>query len=120
MPEVQQAVIAHVRAWRGRFRDALEGRMTRWHGVSAQFLEHRQTWRDDDAVVSAARNMTVGVVFPRTDEKHASRIQEYRPGPDVPFECARIRKDKLVLRRVPAGRGVVARGAEIFHAAQPA
>lgn len=117
---MQQAVIAQVRAWRRRFRDALEGRMPRWHCVPAQLLEYRKAWRDDDAVVSAARDVTVGVVFPRTNEKHASHIQEYSLGPDVPFESARIRKDKLVFRRVPAGRRVVARRAESFHTSQPA
>jgi hypothetical protein len=64
--------------------------------------------------------MTVGVVFPRTDEKHAGHIQEYSPGPDMPFESARIRKDKLVFRRVPARRRVVAGCTELFHTSQPA
>lgn len=118
--DTKQAVSAQVHACGRRFGDAPESRMPRWHGVAAQFLEQAQVRRDDDAAMPAAGDVTVDVVFPGIDEKHASAVQERDPGAHVKFECAGIRKDELVFRGMPAGRRVVARRAEIFDAPQAA
>ena len=60
--------------------------MPRWHGVPAQFLQQGQARRDDDAVMPAARNVRVDVVFACTNEKHFGRIQEHSLGADAPLE----------------------------------
>jgi hypothetical protein len=94
--------------------------MPRWRVVAAQFLKDGQARRDDDAVMPGAPNMTVGVVLARYDEKHPSRIHKNSLAAYVELESARIGGDKLVFRRVPAGRRPVARRTEVFDTSQPA
>jgi len=119
-PEVQQPVYAHVHARCDRLRDALEGRMPRWHGGRAQLLEQGHARRDDDAFMPAARDVTVGVVLPCTNEQHARRIHEHGLGSEMPLERARVWEDKLVFSRAPARCRGVARCTELLDTSEPA